>query len=276
LLFYVAEGRLSIKPIQSISVKSSTPATGVRTIAGYRMNGHRNTGENGLAQRAYIAMRERILRGEYAIGEVISRRKLAADLGISFLPASEAMLRLECEGLLESRPRAGTRIRIPMREDIEGHFMVREALEVQAAMMFAVCATPAQRTELAELALCVDSTDALAYLDIHESLHLKIAEITNCSALIDALRKRSAVESAWRSAMKTSTPQAQGKHEGLIAALTKRKPAVAAAAMRAHMQVELRNTLESLDPCFDTNKKHLPRYSRTQRGKPEIAGLPVA
>jgi DNA-binding GntR family transcriptional regulator len=143
-------------------------------------------------------------------------------------------------------------------------------------MMFAVCATPAQRTELAELALCVDSTDALAYLDIHESLHLKIAEITNCSALIDALRKRSAVESAWRSAMKTSAPQAQGKHEGLIAALTKRKPAVAAAAMRAHMQVELRNTLESLDPCFDINKKHLPKYSRTQRGKPEIAGLPLA
>src|SRR5579884_2188994 len=99
------------------------------------MTAKRSTNENGLAQRAYLAMRERILRGDYAIGQVISRRKLAADLGISFLPASEAMLRLECEGLLESKPRAGTRIRIPMREDLMGHFMVREALEVQSALM---------------------------------------------------------------------------------------------------------------------------------------------
>ena len=70
---------------------------------------------SGLAGEAYVTVRERILRGELAIGQVISRRKVAADLGISFLPASEAFLRLEYEGLLESRPRAGTRIRIPSR-----------------------------------------------------------------------------------------------------------------------------------------------------------------
>jgi hypothetical protein len=95
----------------------------------------------GLAQRAYLIMLERILRGDFAIGQLISRRKIAADLGISFLPASEALLRLECDGLLESRPRAGTRIRIPTREDVRGYFMVREALEVQAAIIFAGSST---------------------------------------------------------------------------------------------------------------------------------------
>ena len=36
---------------------------------------------------------------------------------MSFLPVSEALLRLEFEGMLESRPRAGTRVRIPTREE---------------------------------------------------------------------------------------------------------------------------------------------------------------
>src|ERR1035441_6842065 len=98
--------------------------------------------DSGLAERAYVLIRERIVRGEYLMGQVISRRRIATDLGIGFLPASEALLRLEYEGLLESRPRAGTRIRIPSRIDVEGHFIVREALEVQAAMMFARTSTP--------------------------------------------------------------------------------------------------------------------------------------
>ena len=47
---------------------------------------------NGLAGEAYMTVRERILRGELAIGQVISRRKVAAELGMSFLPVSEALL----------------------------------------------------------------------------------------------------------------------------------------------------------------------------------------
>ena len=110
-----------------------------------------------LAGEAYVIIRERILRGEVAIGQVISRRKIAAELGMSFLPVSEAFLRLELEGLLESRPRAGTRVRIPSREDVRGHYLVREALEVEAARLFADIATPEERTELLKLAVRVDA-----------------------------------------------------------------------------------------------------------------------
>src|ERR1041384_4840342 len=99
-------------------------------------------GTPSLAAEAYNVVRQRILRGELVLGQVISRRKLAAELGMSFLPVSEALLRLEFEGLLESRPRAGTRVRIPSRQDVRGHFLVREALEVQAARLFAAVATP--------------------------------------------------------------------------------------------------------------------------------------
>src|SRR5881394_3962990 len=97
-----------------------------------------------LAAEAYTHVRTRLLRGELVLGQVISRRKLAAELGMSFLPVSEALLRLEVEGLLESRPRAGTRVRIPTKDDVRGHFIVREALEVQAAILFTRTARPAE------------------------------------------------------------------------------------------------------------------------------------
>src|SRR6516165_2301629 len=110
-----------------------------------------------LAAEAYEFVKHRILRGELSMGQVISRRKIAAELGMSFLPVSEALLRLEFEGLLESRPRAGTRVRIPSREDVRGHYIVREALEAQASMLFAAVATDEDRAELQKLAARVDA-----------------------------------------------------------------------------------------------------------------------
>src|SRR4026208_215652 len=102
--------------------------------------------QSSLASEAYSVVRQRILRGDIALGQVISRRKLAAELSMSFLPVSEALLRLEIEGLLESRPRAGTRVRIPSPEDVQGHYVVREALETQAARLFAQFASARDRS----------------------------------------------------------------------------------------------------------------------------------
>src|SRR3984957_4904332 len=117
---------------------------------------------HGLAAEAYTTVRDRIIRGALAIGQVISRRKLATELGMSFLPVTEALIRLENEGLLESRPRVGTRVRVPTRQDIEGHYVVREALEVQAARLFAERAERGERTELMKLAKRVDALSGKA------------------------------------------------------------------------------------------------------------------
>src|SRR5437667_7177507 len=103
---------------------------------------------SSLASEAYGIVRRRIVRGKVGLGQVISRRKIAAELGMSFLPVSMALLRLEFEGLLESRPRAGTRVRIPSPDDVRGHYVVREALEVRAARLFSAVATVEDRNEV--------------------------------------------------------------------------------------------------------------------------------
>src|ERR671916_782144 len=155
--------------------------------------------QSSLAAEAYSIVRQRILRGEIVLGQVISRRKLAAELSMSFLPVSEALLRLEFEGLLESRPRAGTRVRIPSPEDVKGHYVVREALEVQAAIRFTTAATAVERAGLRRLALRVDTLatqgDRSVYLSLHQKLHARVAECARCPALLEAIEKTHALAS---------------------------------------------------------------------------------
>jgi len=226
-------------------------------------------------------MRERILRGDYALGQVISRRRIAADLGVSFLPASEALLRLECEGLLESRPRAGTRIRIPNRLDVEGHFVVREALEVQAAMIFSQLAAADEREQLLRVARRLDASaaklsgDPAAYLALHEKFHQTIVDCTRCVALAQALRRQSALGATWLTIMRPGhEPVPCGRHDSLMKALSRHKPAVAAEAMRIHMRADKECTLRLLEPFFESNKRLVQTYSRTLARKPEDSDFP--
>ena len=51
--------------------------------------------KNSLAERAYLEIRNQILKGELPVGMALARRKLAAGLGVSALPVDEAWQRLE-------------------------------------------------------------------------------------------------------------------------------------------------------------------------------------
>src|SRR5262249_46170342 len=153
----------------------------------------------------------------------------------------EALMRLEFEGLLESRPRAGTRVRIPSRQDVEGHYVVREALEAQAARLFAAAATDEEIAELQRLAARVGALSGgprgnrAHYLTLHEKLHRRIAECARCPALTDAIGKTHALASTWlcvgQQGKKAKSPR---RHEKLMEALAERDPDAADAAMRQH------------------------------------------
>jgi DNA-binding GntR family transcriptional regulator len=238
----------------------------------------RDTAEtSSLAAEAYTIVRQRILRGELLLGQVISRRKLAAELGMSFLPVSEALLRLEFEGLLESRPRAGTRVRIPSPDDVRGHYVVREALEVQAAMLFAVVATQGERAELRKLAARVDAlsmqTDRLLYLALHQKLHRRIAECTRCATLCDAIEKTHALATIWFCVMRQpKADDSPTRHQELVDALAAGDPAKAADAVRAHIAVGIEHTLEVLEPYFRLRKANGRTFFRSEK-KIRRAGL---
>ena len=111
-----------------------------------------------LSHQAYLLIRDRILSGQIPFGASVSRRELSRELGMSTLPVTEALRRLESEKLIEAVPRVGTVVRVPTRQDVLGFYVVREALESQAARLFAEKATFADRQKLLQSARNLDAT----------------------------------------------------------------------------------------------------------------------
>jgi DNA-binding GntR family transcriptional regulator len=223
-----------------------------------------------LAAEAYNVVRQRIARGELVLGQPVSRRRLAAELGMSFLPVTEALLRLEFEGLLESRPRAGTRVRIPSPEDVEGNYVVRQALETQAAMLCSQMATPAERSELRRLAARVDAlatkSDRSMYLTLHLKLHQRIAECARCDALRKAIEKTHALALIWFCAVRRpSAADLPRRHQDLVNAILSGEAARIPGAVREHLEVGRRHTLEVLEPYFRLHTAGSRRFSRVSR-----------
>jgi len=219
-----------------------------------------------LATEAYGVVRQRIARGELVLGQAISRRQLAAELGMSFLPVTEALLRLQFEGLLESRPRAGTRVRIPSPQDVEGNYVVREALETQAAMLFADVATAAERSELRRLAARVDALsmkfDRSMYVTLHLKLHHRIAECARCDALREAIERTHAMAMIWFCVMRKPSPDdSPRRHQDLVEEILSGDPMRIACAVREHLAVGRRHTLELLEPYFKTSSRRFSRIA---------------
>lgn len=74
-------------------------------------------------------IRERILKGEYAIGEKIKENQISTELRVSRTPIREAFKILEDEGLLDYIPNRGCFAKGFTQQDIDDIYSVRKALE---------------------------------------------------------------------------------------------------------------------------------------------------
>jgi DNA-binding GntR family transcriptional regulator len=81
-----------------------------------------------LRDEAYRSIRDAIVAGTLAPGQVVRDRDLAEGLGLSRAPVREALTRLTDEGLVESKPQSHTRVTPLILRD------VREALVVVRVM----------------------------------------------------------------------------------------------------------------------------------------------
>ena len=74
-------------------------------------------------------LRDRILKGEYAIGEKLVENQIAAELKVSRTPVREAFRLLADEGLAEYVPNKGCFARGFTKQDMQDIYQVRKALE---------------------------------------------------------------------------------------------------------------------------------------------------
>jgi GntR family transcriptional regulator, rspAB operon transcriptional repressor len=217
------------------------------------------TAELSLADRAYKSIRDSILQGTLAMGDVLSRRKLAGKLNMSFLPITEALQRLESEGLVESRSRIGTRVRIPSRQDILDRYILREALEVQSARLCCEQMTSAKRVQFLRSARHLDSLFKASAVEeedssflfsvrtYHLEFHTRIAAMANSPGLLKAIEKEQVLIFNWlfdTAAHRKSLPA--NFHLELAKAISSGEISKADEAMRKHVRHGLDETLSIL------------------------------
>jgi DNA-binding GntR family transcriptional regulator len=82
-----------------------------------------------VAMLALEALREKILRGEYAEGAPLRQDALAAELGVSRIPIREALRQLEVEGLVTFSPHVGAVVSALSLGEIEELFELRAMIE---------------------------------------------------------------------------------------------------------------------------------------------------
>lgn len=232
----------------------------------------RIVGRKSLSQRAYDTLRTNILRGDLPLGTPLSRRKLAVELKMSLIPVGEALQKLESEGIVESRPRVGTRVRIPTEDDVWGHYILREALETMSARLFAERATEEDRQELMALAIdldalyekalqCKDDRVSSLVFDAHQAhakFHTRLSQCGRCPTLSNAIDRNQTTVLTW---LFNSASQfyrlPPNWHRTLMEALNKGQAPLADRAMRKHVrfgfdQVSQRiQVLESILPSSE-------------------------
>lgn len=205
------------------------------------------------ASDLYLRIRAAIISGELGPGERLVRRSLAEKFGVSRVPVTEALIKLEQDGLVESAPMYGTRVKRVTEQSIRDEQQLREGLECLGARLCAEQKSAKTIRRLKELAQEVDillgkkTRQPERGSELHLEFHLEIARQTGNQLLARELARVGFLELMrlnWINA--TSLPMPPNWHQMLADAIGTGKPAVAEEAMRKHVRYGVENLLQAV------------------------------
>ncbi len=196
-----------------------------------------------LGERAYRRLRDSIVQGALPPGRKISERSLATLLGISAQPVREALRRLEQDGMVVTLPRRGTVVAEVGAAQLAELGRIRAALEGVAAALAAERIASADLAALgailARMKAGTEARDTDALDAANEEFHALIHQATGNQFLIRSVGSLRAYDHLGRHRAIGSTPRdlpkALREHQGIVAALRRRDPALAEARMRQHI-----------------------------------------
>jgi GntR family transcriptional regulator of vanillate catabolism len=213
-------------------------------------------------ERAVLALREILLRGDFAAGQRLTELTLVARLGASRTPVRHALNRLAHEGLLEALPAGGFSVRQFTLADIWDAIEIRGALEGIAARL------AAQRyrkpVELARLrAHCAEMEglgvgkveEFVRYLEINQAFHAELWRLARSPMLVRSLEAISALPFAAPGALvfgereqaveERIRPVALEHHRSIVEAIEERDGARAESIAREHSRVARNNLMRA-------------------------------
>ena len=187
-------------------------------------------------------IRRAIVSGELAPNERLVEQDLAKDLNTNRAVIRAAFAHLEHQRLLVREPNRGVRVRTYTAQEAV------EILEARAALEGLVARCAARRIEadgerelrsiLAEMRVCHDSSDLLAYSQLNTKLHRTILEIARhetAARLLSSLQSQ-AVRYQFRTVLQPGRIAVSlGEHEAIVRAIVARNEDDAELTMRAHI-----------------------------------------
>ncbi|WP_433796275.1 GntR family transcriptional regulator [Actinoplanes sp. CA-252034] len=195
-----------------------------------------------LGDDVYETLRSAVLEHILEPGDRVNIDALARELEVSPTPVREALARLESEGLVRKRPRAGYTVSPLLTvAEFNDMFDMRLLLECAAARWAAERATAAQCEELTtEATRTVEGGDDrvwhAAFTALDARLHDLVAHLSASPLLRESInRLHSHLHLHRRHFPYDQTAVANDEHRLLAAAIQARDPDRAEAAMRLHL-----------------------------------------
>jgi DNA-binding GntR family transcriptional regulator len=200
-----------------------------------------------LRWQAYDRFQQQLMAARIRAGQFVSQRELAALIGLPLGAIREVIPRLEAEGLLVTVPQRGLQVANVDVKLVRNAFQLRLTLEKEATAQFAVSATDQQLdaleaahrdiVERAARGVTPALLDAAQAVDwgLHDAMIDALGnEIISSIYRVNSLRIR-LIRLDRVTLNAESLEPAMTEHLALIAALRTRDPALAVAAMEAHL-----------------------------------------
>lgn len=188
-------------------------------------------------------IRDRILKGEYKIGEKIKENQIASELRVSRTPIREAFKLLENEGLIDYVPNRGCFAKGFTRRDIEDIYAVRKALEVLSVEWAVERITTQQIEELQEqsdlMEFYTGRKDGKKVLEINSDFHGVIYNATGSRFMAQVLRSYKDYIEQTRKVLyyeKEYLEEIFAEHREILEAVKARDAARAKEAMAKHLE----------------------------------------
>jgi GntR family transcriptional regulator, rspAB operon transcriptional repressor len=195
-------------------------------------------------------VRDRILAGEIAPRQRLVETKIAQEIGTSRTPVREALHNLEVEGLIESIPRVGYRVKCLNPTEVEEICAIRATIEGLAAD-WAMNKAPEKlvselKKNIAQSEKAIARGAVKGFVDLDAQFHEIIARRSGGQRLLEmaqTLRRhmlRYRIESIYT---QDNVRRAIDGHKGILRAIEKADRLGVEQAIRAHLEQSKRDIL---------------------------------
>lgn len=177
-----------------------------------------------IRESVYDHLRDAILNGEFLPAERLGEVELTERLGVSRTPIREAIGRLTQDGLLESTPGRGVRIRVVSAFEARDAYLVRETLDGLAASLAAKAYTPADAGALSATLKELEAASSEDYREqtrLDLAFHRHVAQAAHNLPLLDLARdleQRIALVKH-QTRIYNSHPQTAAQHRAILQAV---------------------------------------------------------